>query len=192
MEHIHAHSYIHRDIKPENFLVGLEHNSNTIYIIDYGLAKRFEDKYTRKHIPYKDNKALTGTLRYVSLPVHLGSESSRRDDLESLGYLLIYFLNGRLPWQGLKIKGQSEKMTAILEKKLCTPLATLCKNLPNEFEKYMKIVREYKFEQKPDYNELRGLFKNLYSRLNPTNFMFDWTAKYVFFISVVNMIKSKK
>ena len=162
-------------------MIGQEQNTNVIYLIDYGLAKRFEDKKTHKHISYKDNKSLTGTLRYISLNGHLGIESSRRDDLESVGYILTYFLLGSLPWQGLKIKSSKEKLQAILERKISTSSATLCKNLPCEFEKYFKTVRELKFEQKPDYQALRGLFKGLFAKLQPTPFMFDWSKKHVSF-----------
>ncbi len=127
---MHGKSFIHRDIKPDNFLVGLENNSNLIYLIDYGLAKRFEDRRTRKHIQYRDNKSLTGTLRYASLNTHLGMESSRRDDLESVGFVLIYFARGQLPWQGLGIKDSKAKMQSVLEKKLSISIETLCVSLP--------------------------------------------------------------
>ncbi len=127
---MHGKSFIHRDIKPDNFLIGPDKTSNTIYLIDYGLSKRYEDRKTRKHIPYKDNKSLTGTLRYASLNTHLGMETSRRDDLEAVGFVLIYFLRGKLPWQGTGIKNSAEKMQAVLERKLSVSVETLCKDLP--------------------------------------------------------------
>ena len=155
------------------------------------MAKHYEDSQTKKHIPYKDNKALTGTIRYASVNTHLGIESSRRDDLEALGYILIYLSRGALPWQGLKAKTPEEKVQAIIEKKISTSIETLCKDLPcnsiiyeyvAEFLKYMKYIRETKFEQKPDYQYLRKLFRDLYlSKYNTLDFKFDWTIKHVLF-----------
>ena len=130
IEYIHSKNYIHRDIKPDNFLVGLGKASNRIFIIDFGLSKKFRDAKTHQHIPYKENKSLTCTARYASVNSHLGIEQSRRDDLESIGYVLVYFKKGKLPWQGVNAQNKTEKYHKIMEKKMSIPVEQLCENLP--------------------------------------------------------------
>jgi serine/threonine protein kinase len=127
---LHAKNYIHRDIKPENFLIGVEGNSNLVYMIDFGLSRKYKDPKTMDHIPYRENRPLIGTARYASINTHLGIEQSRRDDLEAIGYVLIYFLKRRLPWQGCQGSNKQDKYNKILEKKLSIPTEILCKDLP--------------------------------------------------------------
>jgi len=103
IEYVHNKNFIHRDIKPDNFLMGIGRHCNKLFLIDFGLAKKYRDNRTRQHIPYREDKNLTGTARYASINAHLGIEQSRRDDMESLGYVLMYFNRGSLPWQGLKV-----------------------------------------------------------------------------------------
>lgn len=147
-------------------------------MIDYGLAKRFRDPKTGEHIPYRDNKSLTGTARYASVNTHLGIEQSRRDDLESIGFILIYFLKGTLPWQGLQAKNKQDKYDRIKEKKASTTIEALTRGLPEEFASYLQCCRNLKFEEKPDYNYLRKLFKDLMSRNGFDNdYIYDWVIK---------------
>jgi serine/threonine protein kinase len=113
-------------------LIGLGGKASTIYAIDFGLAKRFKDPKTQQHIPYRNNKNLTGTARYASVNTHIGIEQSRRDDLEGICYVLLYFLRGTLPWQGLTAKNKNEKYRRIMETKMSTSVETLCKGLPSK------------------------------------------------------------
>ena len=133
IESIHSKSIIHRDIKPDNFVMGVGHLSNIVYCIDFGLGKFYRNPNTLAHIKQYEKKCLTGTPRYASTNNHLGIEQSRRDDLESLGYVLVYFLRGSLPWQGLRANSKTQKQRMILEKKRSTPIEVLCKGFPDEF-----------------------------------------------------------
>ncbi|KAF8599351.1 kinase-like protein [Ceratobasidium sp. AG-I] len=121
VEYIHSRNFIHRDIKPDNFLMGIGKRGNQVNVIDFGLAKKYRDPKTHLHIPYRENKNLTGTARYTSINTHLGVEQARRDDLESLAYVLMYFLRGQLPWQGLKAATKKQRYNRIMEKKMTTP-----------------------------------------------------------------------
>lgn len=176
IEFVHSKGFLHRDIKPDNFLMGLGRKANQVYIIDFGLAKRYRDSSTNRHIPYRENKNLTGTARYASCNTHLGIEQSRRDDLESLGYVLLYFLRGSLPWQGLKAATKKQKYDKICEKKLSTPIEVLCKSYPVEFASYFHYCHSLTFDNRPDYGFLKRLFNDLFNREGYNfDFIFDWT-----------------
>ncbi|KAL6899426.1 hypothetical protein ACP4OV_006084 [Aristida adscensionis] len=197
VEYMHTRGFLHRDIKPDNFLMGLGRKASQVYVIDYGLAKKYRDLQTHKHIPYRfrphlgihiqglhalrcyhrENKNLTGTARYASVNTHLGVEQSRRDDLESLGYVLMYFLRGSLPWQGLKAGTKKQKYDRISEKKMLTPVEVLCKSYPSEFISYFHYCRSLRFEDKPDYTYLKRLFRDLFIREGyQLDYVFDWTT----------------
>ena len=175
IDYIHSRDFIHRDIKPDNFLMGLGKRGNLVYIIDFGLAKKFRDARTNRHIPYRENKNLTGTARYASINTHLGIEQSRRDDLESLGYVLMYFNLGTLPWQGLKAANKRQKYERISEKKLSTPIEELCRGFPSEFATYLNHCRQLHFESRPDFCYLRKIFRVLFHRQRFLyDYIFDW------------------
>jgi serine/threonine protein kinase len=156
--------------------MGLGKKANQVNIIDFGLAKKYRDPKTHQHIPYRENKNLTGTARYASINTHLGIEQSRRDDLESLGYVLMYFNRGSVPWQGLRAANKKQKYEKISEKKMSTPVEQLCKGFPQEFATYLNYVRALRFDDKPDYGYLRKLFRDLFIREGfQYDYVFDWT-----------------
>jgi len=175
LEYVHSKNFIHRDVKPDNFLMGLGKKGNLVYIIDFGLAKKYRDQKTHMHIPYRENKNLTGTARYASINTHLGIEQSRRDDMESLAYVLMYFNLGTLPWQGLRAGTKRQKYEKISEKKMSTNVESLCRSYPSEFATYLNYCRALQFDDKPDYSFLRQIFRSLFHRQGFTyDYIFDW------------------
>ncbi|KAK8793068.1 hypothetical protein WA538_000744 [Blastocystis sp. DL] len=175
LEYLHSKNYIHRDVKPDNFVIGLGKKANIVHIIDLGLSKRYRNPLTKAHIPYREDKSLTGTPRYASLGNHLGMEQSRRDDLESLGYIFLYFLKGKLPWQGMKAETKKEKYAKIMEKKIEMSMAELCAGQPDEFKVYLEYCRALRFEDCPNYDYLRRLFQDLMKRKQLVDDgIFDW------------------
>ncbi|KAL4062222.1 kinase-like domain-containing protein [Scleroderma citrinum] len=177
IQSVHDKSLIYRDIKPDNFLIGVPStkNANVIHIIDFGMAKHYRDPKTKVHIPYRERKSLSGTARYMSINTHLGREQSRRDDLESLGHVFMYFLRGGLPWQGLRAATNKQKYEKIGEKKQTTPIAELCEGFPEEFSIYMNYVRKLGFEEAPDYDFLRELFTKILKNIGEQDDgIYDW------------------
>ncbi|KAF9984947.1 casein kinase I, partial [Modicella reniformis] len=174
---IHEKNLIYRDIKPDNFLIGKPHskNANLVHVVDFGMAKQYRDPKTKQHIPYRERKSLSGTARYMSINTHLGREQSRRDDLEAMGHVFMYFLRGGLPWQGLKAATNKQKYEKIGEKKQSTPIKELCEGFPEEFGIYLNYVRKLSFEETPDYDFLRDLFTKALKSMNEVeDGVYDW------------------
>ena len=161
MEFIHKKHIIHRDIKPDNFVVGRGAKKKYIYILDFGLAKKYRSSRTLEHYAVVKSKNLVGTARYASINALNGLTQSRRDDLEAIGYVLMYFLRGRLPWQGIPVKNKEERYRKIMEKKIATSAEELCQGYPEEFTNYINYTRNLQYEQDPDYAFLKNLFINV-------------------------------
>ena len=172
---IHSKYIVHRDIKPDNFLIGKD-DPNVIYLIDFGLSKKYRSSISGKHIRFGFTGKLTGTVRFASANALRGGEQSRRDDIESIGYMLVYFMKKRLPWQGVTGTRKMERYLKIYKLKKNTTPEELCKGLPPEMTEYMTYAKKLEFEQEPNYNYLRKLFNKMLKRLHTTNeqLVFSW------------------
>lgn len=162
VEYLHSKGIVHQDIKPENFVWGLGETQHHLYLIDFGLSKRY---YEWRHVRMRQNFGLIGTARYASVNAHRGLEQSRRDDLEAIGHMLVYLVRGWLPWSGLIARNIDEKHRKIKDKKENTPLRDLCRGFPKAFETYLAYCRNLSFKARPDYNMLRQLFSDVRTSL---------------------------
>ena len=169
LELLHSRSLLHRNLEPRNCLV----HSRLVHLIDFALCKQYQDRSSQQHIPYAEGKTTVGHARFASVSAMLGIEQSSRDDLEALGYMLIYFLRGHLPWQGLQANNNRDKFQRVLERKMSVSLALLCHDCPHEFCEYLTYTRALRFEERPDYSYLRSLFRSLSHRLELSP-VFDW------------------
>ncbi|KAJ7334705.1 kinase-like domain-containing protein [Mycena albidolilacea] len=194
IEFIHTHGLVHRDIKPANFVMGTGKAASMVNVIDFGLAKKFRDSRTFLHIPYKqDDFHGVGTSLFAAINTHLGVESSRRDDLESLAYMLIYFLRGTLPWRKIRAPAAppstflpsstgapynpvSATWDLIRDAKLAAEPLLTC-GLPPEFDVLFRYARGLEFDDLPDYGGLRALFRGLGEKLDIAyDGEFDWSV----------------
>ena len=166
---LHEEGYIHRDIKPGNFLTGIAKNKHVVYLADFGLAKK------NKEI-YKENDGFEGTPGYASLNTHLGISQSRRDDMESIGYVLMKFQSGSLPWDKRNPKNKKYLDTweiGVMKKQ--TSVENMCKECYKEFHMYLHYCRGLRFDERPDYDYLKKLFNGLFYRLGyKYDWKFDW------------------
>mmetsp|Transcript_112127 Transcript_112127/g.316876 ORF Transcript_112127/g.316876 Transcript_112127/m.316876 type:complete len:327 (+) Transcript_112127:76-1056(+) len=171
LEYLHSKCYLHRDIKPENFMLGRDAKAHIVYLIDFGLCKRY---FYRRHASRASHVKLTGTARYASINAHRGVEQSRRDDLEAVGHVLAFFLRGSLPWSGLTAKSQKEQYSKIMTVKKETPLEELLAGHPPEFVKFLRYSRELEYVERPDYNRLRGFSQAVVANEAPDGGCLQW------------------
>ena len=189
LESMHDKGILHRDLKPNNLTWGnfnssynniLDNNSNnnvnnildinTIFLIDFGLSCSYLEGYSgAKHYKIKNNLNFIGTLRYASLNSHKGIRQSRRDDLESMIYILIYFLKGELPWQNVKAKNKEERYKIIFEKKSAVSVESLCEGIPQEFSELLNYIKKMDFEEKPNYFQFYSFFHNIIEKISREN-----------------------
>ena len=192
---IHKQGIIHRDLKPENLLVTKNIRDGLIYLIDFGLSKKYKDTKTDVHIPFKNERPITGTIRYISINTHKGYEQSRRDDLESACYIILYFLNGKLNWDGIKCKTKEEKIQKIMEKKEEFKNNKEYKKLSQSFCNIFEYVYNINFDEKPNYEYIFGLInKDLEQFDSESNYersLYDWQS-IEFMIEPIFMIEEIK
>ncbi|CAD8073940.1 unnamed protein product [Paramecium sonneborni] len=174
LQYLHMNDYIHRDIKPENFMTGLKEDE--IYLIDFGFTSKYREQ--GQHIERQKNENIIGTPRFCPICSHLSLSQNRASDLESLGYLAIYFLKGSLPWMHIHAETPEEKIKLIGQKKINTSIEELCSGLPKTFEDYFKYIQNISFDGDPNYDYIQKSFKKLYQTLGyPFDQKFDWTKE---------------
>ena len=190
LQYIHDMHIIHRDIKPDNFVLGRGEKSKNLYLLDFGLAKKYRSSKSLKHYPMIKRKNLTGTARYASINALNGLTQSRRDDLEAVGYVLLYFLRGKLPWQGIHVKNKEDRYHKIMEIKIETKPEELCKGFPKEFELYIRYCRGLDYKDDPVYNYLKKLFNDVLRGYSEN--VYDWDIVNKTIITETTSSNSKK
>ena len=179
LKYIHSKHIIHRDIKPDNFVLGSDEFNAYLYLVDFGLAKKYRSSKTLKQNPYMKKKKLTGTARYASIHAMEEMEQSRRDDLEAVSYVIMYFIRGNLPWQGLKLKSNEDRYQKILEKKKEISTEELCSEYPKVFYEFVKYAKGLKYSEEPKYDELKKNFVDwvVNQKKEKFDYIYDWTTQ---------------
>ena len=173
IEYIHSQKIIHTNLKPNPFILGKKSKSHILFLSDFCSAKKYW--MHNEHIKFSEGKTNFGSAKFLSSNALNGYEVSRRDDLESIAYIIIYFIKGSLPWQGLELNSKEEKFKKICEiKNQITPKG-LCEDLPEEFEKFVEYIKNLEFADVPNYNQLKDLLKKLIEKLGEEiDFWYDW------------------
>ena len=179
LHYVHDKHIIHRDIKPDNFVTGINDKKQFIYLLDFGLAKKYRSSKTLKQNPYMKKKKLTGTARYASIHAMEEMEQSRRDDLEAVSYVIMYFIRGNLPWQGLKLKSNEDRYQKILEKKKEISTEELCSEYPKVFYEFVKYSKGLKYSEEPKYDEFKNKFVDFVvnQKKEKFDYIYDWTTE---------------
>lgn len=159
LELLHDRSYVHLDVKPDNFALGVGELSNQVFLIGFGLARLFRDPATRRHTAQIHESGIIGSVRYSSINCHLGLTPSRRDDLESLVYVIVYLTRGSLPWQGITAQSGQIHHDEVLRVKQATTVEALCEGLPQPFVEFVEQIRSLGFRDKPDYEYLHSILE---------------------------------
>jgi len=175
IKHIHSQNILYCDISPNNFAIGIGRFQNIIYMTNFNSAKKYTKEDNLNHIKFNKSNNSIGNYIFSSINALRGIELSRRDDLESLGYILIYFLKGELPWENIKCSDKTEKKRKIYQIKKGYDLLKLCDEIPEEFKLYLNYVKSLKFTEEPDYNYCFSLFYGIFKKMNIINDgIFSW------------------
>jgi len=175
IQYVHESGLLHRDIKPQNFVTGTGALRTRVHLLDFGVSTSYLDPRTHEHTMFTTNNGLIGTAYYVSVNTHLGDLQSRRDDLESIAYVLIQFVKGQLPWQKLKVKEGEDLAEKISQLKLQISTEELCSGIPSEFKGFLEYCRKLRFDEVPNYYWWRNTFKQLFLKKGFVNdSIYDW------------------